>query len=101
MYLSGRGMDETGFMKWVYGQSPNKNYFPFISDIYQGKITSYMRDVTSQEVVGIIIGNVSKTMSYNSGKGLINTKTSESDQDENVTKKQVRNFTKKNLISYI
>ena len=47
-----------------------------------------MRDVTSEEVVGIIIGNVSKSMSYNSGTGLINVKTSENDnQLEKVTKK--------------
>ena len=88
VYLSGRGMDESGFMRWIYGHSPNKSYFPFISDIYQGKISSYMRDVTSEEVVGIIIGNVSKSMSYNSGTGLINVKTSENDnQLEKVTKK--------------
>ena len=47
-----------------------------------------MRDVTSEEVVGIIIGNVSKSMSYNSGTGLINVKTSENDnQLEKVTNK--------------
>ena len=81
-------MDESGFMRWIYGHSPNKSYFPFISDIYQGKISSYLRDVTSEEVVGIIIGNVSKSMSYNSGTGLINVKTSENDnQLEKVTKK--------------
>ena len=44
-----------------------------------------MRDVTSEEVVGIIIGNVSKSMSYNSGTGLINVKTD--NQLEKVTKK--------------
>ena len=58
VFLSNRSYDETGFLKWVYGQSPEKPFFPFVSDVYEGQVSDFVRDPTTNEVVGVFLTNL-------------------------------------------
>ena len=66
MYLSNRGMDETGFLNWLYGLSPLKPYFPFVSDLYEGVVTSFVRDSSSDKVNGVLLCLLKKKMKISS-----------------------------------
>ena len=82
VYLSGRGMNETDFLKWVYGHTPPKPYFPFVSDIYEGEVSSFVRDSTSNEILGVTLAKINKTMTL-TPSGLIKTvKTNFEDKNE-------------------
>ena len=58
VFLSNRSYDETGFLKWVYGQSPEKPFFPFVSDVYEGEVSDFVRDPATNEVVGVFLTNL-------------------------------------------
>ena len=62
VYLHNRGVDETMFMNWVYGQSPIKPYFPCVSDIYEGKIKHFVRDCTTNTIIGVFIDSLTKKL---------------------------------------
>jgi hypothetical protein len=70
VYLSLRGTDETGFMRWIYDQLPPKQYFPFVSDIYEGQVTAFIRDPGTNKVNGVHLSNLSKVMKANLDGGL-------------------------------
>ena len=55
------------FLKWVYGQSINRPYFPFASDIYEGELDSYMRDTATGTIMGVILTNVVKKLNFING----------------------------------
>ena len=89
VYLSGRGMNETDFLKWVYGQSINRPYFPFASDIYEGELDSYMRDTATGTIMGVILTNVVKKLNFINGSYTKYVISEEVNSDEKVEEKEV------------
>ncbi len=72
VFLSNRGADETLFLKWVFGESTGKPYFPFVADVYEGTVKEFVRDQSTQKVVGISVENLSKVLCLNKNGSLAN-----------------------------
>ena len=50
------------FFYQVYGQSPAKPYFPCVSDVYEGKVKHFVRDASTNTIIGIFIDALSKKL---------------------------------------
>ena len=71
VFLSNRGMDETGFLKWVYGQSATKPFFPFVSEIYEASIKEFVRDTSTNGIIGVLLENIKHRLKVNKDGALV------------------------------